>query len=203
MSEGIVYILTHSAMDGYVKIGRTDNLPERLRSLFNSSLPAPFDCYYAARVSDMETVERSLHEVFGDRRVHPRREFFIADPHRVRAALQMVALAEVNAAGASEQDDVAAAVKADEVRERKEKFSFADVDMDAGTVLTFLDRPEVTCTVVSQRPPRVEFAGRVMSLSGSAREVLEKNYGVNGILYWCHGGETLSEIREAKTPPVD
>ncbi len=203
MSEGIVYVLTHPAMDGYVKIGRTDNLPERLRNLFNTSLPAPFDCYYAARVADAETVERSIHEVFGDKRVHPKREFFAVDPHRVRTALQMVAVEEVNTTGISEQEDVNAAKKVDEVRERRDRFTFEEVEIPAGTVLTFIDQPDVTCTVVNERPARVEFNGRVTSLSRSAREVLGREYGVNGILYWCHGDETLSELREAKTTAVD
>lgn len=198
MSEGIVYVLTHEAMPGYVKIGRTTNLPARLRSLSNTSVPGPFHCYYAARVADMETVERSLHEVFGDQRVH--REFFTVDPHRVKVALQLVALTEVNDAGESEQEDVEAAKKVDEVRERRDPFSFADLGIEVGTVLTFIDQPAVTCTVVGLRPPRVEFNDEPMSLSGSAREVLGKGYGVNGFLYWCHGEETLSELR---TPPVD
>ena len=200
MSEGIVYVLTHSAMDGYVKIGRTDNLPERLRNLFNSSVPAPFDCYFAARVADMETVERSLHEVFGDKRVHPRREFFTADPHRVRVALQMVALDEVTPGGIAEPEDVAAAAKVNEARERRDRFNFEEVGVAVGTVLTFIDQPEVTCTTVSDNPPRVEFNDQVTSLSRSAQEVLGKDYGVNGILYWCYGEETLSEIRDAKNP---
>lgn len=200
MSEGVIYILTHEAMPGYVKVGRTDNLTERLRTLFNSSLPAPFDCYYAARVSDMETVEHSIHEVFGDRRVHQRREFFITDPHRVKVAIQMVALAEVTPSGIEEPEDVAAALKVNEARERRDRFNFTEVDIEVGTVLTFLDRPNITCIVVTQRPAEVEFNGKVTSLSRSAQEVLEKSYGVNGILYWCHGDETLSEIRDAKNP---
>ena len=196
MSEGIIYILTHPAMDGYVKIGRTDNLPERLRSLFNSSVPAPFTCYYAARVSDMETVERNIHEVFGDRRVHSRREFFTADPHRIRVALQMVALEEVNAGGIPEQDDAESVERANEARERRDRFNFEEVGIKLGEVLTFIDQPDVTCTVVSERPPRVEFRDRVMSLSASAKEVLQRDYSINGILYWCHGDETLSELRD-------
>lgn len=196
MSEGIVYVLTHDAMPGYCKIGRTGNLPERLRSLSNSSIPGPFNCYYAAKVVDMETVERSIHEVFGDKRVHKNREFFTVDPYRVKVALQMVAIVEVNDSGVAEQEDVEAAKKVDEVRERRDRFNFNEVAITAGTVLTFIDQPDITCTVVNQRPAQVEFNGEVTSLSRSAQEVLEREYGVNGILYWCHGEETLSELRE-------
>lgn len=88
--EGIVYALENPAMPGYVKIGMTDNLDQRMRQLFGSSaVPVPFTCYYAARVQNPVSVERSLHEIFGDKRAHPRREFFeINDPNRVATAIQ-------------------------------------------------------------------------------------------------------------------
>ena len=43
-AEGIIYVLTNEAMEGYVKVGRTKNLDDRLRSLYNSSIPYPFHC---------------------------------------------------------------------------------------------------------------------------------------------------------------
>ena len=75
-NTGIVYVLENPAMPGYIKLGRTDNLIQRMQSLFDTSVPVPFTCYYAARVEDPARVERSLFEVFGDKRSHPRREFF-------------------------------------------------------------------------------------------------------------------------------
>ena len=191
-TEGIVYVLTNPAMDGYVKIGRTGNLPERLRTLFNGSLPVPFDCYYAARVADAVAVEQSIHEIFGDTRVNPRREFFTADPHRVRTALQMVALEEVNADGTVEREDVTAVNKVT----RRGRVNFRRLGIPVGTELTFIDRPDVICTVSSQDLGQVEFEGLETSLSASAQEVLGKNYGVNGMLYWMHEGQTLSELRD-------
>lgn len=49
---GIVYVLTNAAFDGYVKIGKTTNLEQRLRSLDNTSVPLPFRCVYAVEVDD-------------------------------------------------------------------------------------------------------------------------------------------------------
>jgi hypothetical protein len=52
MSE-IVYLLTNPVMDGLVKIGRTANLEDRVRSLsVHSGVPVPFEVFYACRVND-------------------------------------------------------------------------------------------------------------------------------------------------------
>lgn len=45
MDKEIIYILTNSAMDGYIKIGRTTNLLRRIPELDNTSVPIPFECF--------------------------------------------------------------------------------------------------------------------------------------------------------------
>ena len=69
-NTGIVYVLENPAMPGYIKLGRTETLTQRMQSLFDTSVPVPFTCYYAARVEDPARVERSLFEAFGDKRSH-------------------------------------------------------------------------------------------------------------------------------------
>jgi hypothetical protein len=72
----IVYILTNPVIPDLIKIGRTTNLEERLRSLSShSGVPVPFECYYACEVRDSQDVERRLHGAFGDHRINPKREF--------------------------------------------------------------------------------------------------------------------------------
>ena len=47
MSE-IVYVLTNESMEGLVKIGRTSTgVEQRIRELDNTSVPLPFQCFYA------------------------------------------------------------------------------------------------------------------------------------------------------------
>ena len=61
MSEGIVYVLTNPAMPGMVKIGKTGREVEaRLNDIYTTGVPLPFECAYAARVADMDKVEKSL-----------------------------------------------------------------------------------------------------------------------------------------------
>ena len=58
----IVYVLTNEAMEGMVKIGRTTtSVEQRIRELDNTSLPLPFQCFYAAEVANSAIVEGKLH----------------------------------------------------------------------------------------------------------------------------------------------
>ena len=55
----IVYILTNEAMPGLIKIGRTNGeVSERVRQLDTTPIPLPFECFYAAEVTDADRVEK-------------------------------------------------------------------------------------------------------------------------------------------------
>ena len=87
MKSGNIYILINAAMPNYVKIGKTEQaVEERMKTLDTTSVPLPFECFYAARVEDIDFVERQLHDAFGNQRVRKNREFFEIDPARVTAA---------------------------------------------------------------------------------------------------------------------
>lgn len=48
-ANGIVYVLTNSAMPGLTKIGMTtqEGVTSRLNQLYTTGVPVPFDCAYA------------------------------------------------------------------------------------------------------------------------------------------------------------
>lgn len=77
---GIVYVLTNPAMPGLVKIGMTtrDNLDTRMRELYGTGVPVPFECAYACKVktSDCSKIEKALHIAFAPNRINANREFF-------------------------------------------------------------------------------------------------------------------------------
>ena len=60
MSEeaGVIYILSNPTMPGLVKLGKTTNLPARLKSLNSTGVPVPFQCVFAKRVGNHHEVER-------------------------------------------------------------------------------------------------------------------------------------------------
>src|SRR5574344_962788 len=92
INYGIVYVLTNPAMPGLVKIGMTnrESVDARLKELFNTSVPVPFECEYACKVDDCKKVEAALHYAFDPERINPQREFFKTDPDRVISILKLL-----------------------------------------------------------------------------------------------------------------
>jgi hypothetical protein len=193
----IVYILINEAMPGYVKLGRTTNLEQRIRSLDNTSAPLPFECFYACTVSDATFVERQLHDAFADVRVRSNREFFEIAPERIASALRIAQIEDVTPKQdfvETEEDQAAL----NEAKKRRAVFNFKLANVPVGSVLTFARDKEKISVVIDHK--NVEYAGEVMSVSESARRVLEEmgyNWkAVQGPLYWEYEGETLDERRK-------
>lgn len=164
MAEGIVYVLINEAMPSYTKIGKTvTSVEQPMRELDSTSVPLPFECFFAAKVADMDFVERQLHDAFDDHRVRPRREFFNVAPERVKSALMLAALEDVTPRDdiVEDADDLAALNNA---RTMRGAFNFEMVSIPSGAVLTFAKDPSITATVVDNR--RIEFEGDTTSLEG-------------------------------------
>jgi hypothetical protein len=193
----IVYILTNEAMPGLIKIGLTNSTVEqRMITLDNTSVPLPFECYYAARVSDSAKIERALHVGLGDHRVRNSREFFRIDPYRAKAILEVLAIEEVTP-GASvfaEPEDQEALARAVAVRPN---FKFSMVNIPVGALLSFAKDESITATVVDDR--KINFRGVETSLSRAALEVVHSlGYTwtqIAGPQWWLYEGMTLSELR--------
>ena len=100
VTSGIVYVLINPAMPGYVKIGKTTNLIQRIAQLNNESVPEPFVCTYAAYVPDRHKVEQLLHAIFDERRATKDREFFKIDPDDVRQVIALMSHEDVTVSAA-------------------------------------------------------------------------------------------------------
>ena len=194
----IVYILTNPVILDLVKIGRTTNLEERVRSLSaHSGVPVPFEVYYACTVEDSVKVEKYLHEGFGDHRVNPKREFFRINPERVLSILKLVELKNItpNQDFVEDSDEQQSLNKE---RTRRSNFTFSSVGIPVGSTLHFVRNESITVNVVDDR--NVDFEGKVTSLSQSSLTLLTRDYGskastVAGPQYWVYENETLSERR--------
>lgn len=192
----IIYILINEAMPGYVKIGRTTNLNQRLKSLYRTQVPLPFEVFYACTVENGTEVERWLFDIFEDRRVSKDREFFEVSPERVAAALRAKAIEEVTPKETyvESDEDRAALAKA---QTRRAVFNFKMVDIPVGAELTFSRDENVKARVIDSR--HIEFDGETVSLSVAADKALRQMgiewASVQGPAYWIYEGETLDERR--------
>lgn len=193
---GIVYILTNEAMPGYIKIGKTTtSVEQRILELSRStSVPLPFECYYAVRVADVSQVERALHDAFGDHRKNPKREFFTIAPERIVAILSLLALEEVTPSrdvGVETKEDAEAIEVA---RKRRSAFNFKMAEIPPGAQLEFIRDESIVCNVAPDQK-HVEFRGEIMSLSSAAQIALGYKRQVQGPAYWTYEGEILDERR--------
>lgn len=194
----IVYILTNEAMPGLVKIGSTEgDLALRIRQLFATGVPLPFELFYACEVTNAVTVEDALHDAFDDHRVSQRREFFRIAPERVRAALSIGALREVSIReeDAFETPEDRADV---EVARRRSRFRFSMIGLVPGTELHLERDPTIKCTVHDDNN-KVLFKGQVCSLTDAAdqayRELGFEWTSISGPWAWAHTGKRLDDIR--------
>lgn len=82
--HGYVYILTNpSFREDWIKIGKTTNMEERLRTLYNTSLPLPFEPYATLKTVKYNEAEKLVHhyiERFSNLRIEKKREFFNVEP---------------------------------------------------------------------------------------------------------------------------
>ncbi|MCK1595554.1 GIY-YIG nuclease family protein [Bradyrhizobium sp. 164] len=201
----IVYVLTNGAMPGIVKIGCTQSdLATRVRSLFQTGVPLPFEVFYACEVSDCRFVERQLHDAFGDHRVSKSREFFRIAPERVRAALLVGAKTEIKIGeeifeNLPETSETASEVKAEvEAAKRRGRFKFSMIGIKPGTELQLERDSSIVCRTVDENN-HVEYLGQVLSISRAALQAVQSLGlewdNVSGPWAWTYQGKRLDDIR--------
>lgn len=199
MAEGIVYLLTNPAMPGMVKIGKTGRDVEvRLNDLYTTGVPLPFECAYAARVSDMGKVEKAFHNAFGPYRVNPKREFFTIEPQQAIGLLDLMSLEDMTPAFQKEAEmvDVEAKASAEKLkRARRPSLNYLEMGIPVGSTLVFEGDGQTTCTVVDGRS--VEFQGQITSISKLTAE-LRNTPGrpIRGPAHWSYNGRLLDDLYE-------
>ena len=192
----IVYILTNPGMPGLVKIGKTtrQDVMQRMKELYSSGVPYPFECVYATEVDDCTIVEKALHTAFHPNRVNPKREFFSIEPEQALAILKLVGGQDVTPLV---NDDLNTNVS-DAERESAKKakrlpnINFEEMGIPIGAELVFTGDDDATVTVVSDR--KVEFNGEIVFLSKATRELLGLDYNVQPTRYWTYHGKNLRDI---------
>lgn len=76
--QGIVYILINPAIPNLIKIGMTtaEDVKSRMAQLYTTGVPLPFECVYAARVSDHEKGGKGIAYSLWPRQGKPQKRIF-------------------------------------------------------------------------------------------------------------------------------
>jgi hypothetical protein len=185
-------------MPSYVKIGTTTRSIEmRMRDLYTTGLPVPFECHYAAVVDVNKNVEKRIHRAFDTFRVNKNREFFEIEADAAADIIRLVEIKDVTPTESivETSDDNEAISR---LEKRAERFSFKMVGIDPETILTFKLDETVTCKVIDNR--RVEFNDEVTSLSAAALLALRHAgfdwKSAQGAAYWMLNGKSLKDLRD-------
>lgn len=198
----IVYVLTNPAMPGIVKIGKTTQLEveERMKQLYGTGVPVPFDCAFACQVKDATEVEKALHFAFGAGRINPNREFFKIEPERVIAVLKLLKVEDITTqVEQTIESDVTPADKqsAQNLKDaRRPRMNFHELSIPNGSVLVSKDG-QFEATVIGDK--KVQFNGASCSLTAATRKILNlpDDYALQPSPHWTFNGKTLKEIYDA------
>lgn len=193
----ILYILTNEAFPDYVKIGKTSNLEKRLKQLYNTSIPYPFECFFACRVKNADEVEKSLHEAFTKYRVQKNREFFNILPEQVYAILKLLVIEDVTPTEiVLDQQESILEIKnsLEKSKQKRSAFNFKLAEIPLGSEIYFSRDESIKAKVVDNK--NIELNEQLVSLSLAAQELLGHKHSVQGPAYWMYEGETLDERRK-------
>ena len=195
----IVYVLTNPAMPGLVKIGKTTQreVEDRMKQLYGTGVPVPFDCAFACQVRDASEVERVLHFAFGNNRINPNREFFKLEAERVIAVLKLLKVDDITTQFEKQLDaDVDAADKESATnlkRTHRPRMNFVELGIPVGSALQFKSGG-AEVTVLGEK--KVFYNGEDCSLTAATRKVLAlaDDYALQPSPYWLYNGRTIKDI---------
>ena len=207
---GIVYVLTNSAMPGIVKIGMTQraDLEQRMKELYGTGVPVPFECAYACKVSADKTklLEQALHTAFGPYRVNPKREFFEVTPEQVSAIMRFCDEGDVTS---EVKEEIQAELSQEEqnstekLKQKRPKLNYSRLGIPVGAILTYVKDASVYVTVAGDS--KVNYSGEECSLTAATRKImgLAPDYPIQPTSYWNYGDRNLMSIYNEVFPVED
>ena len=186
-------------MVGLVKIGKTNqsDVVERMKQLYGSGVPFPFDCVFACQVKDATQVEKALHIAFGNVRANPNREFFRIEADRVIAILKLLEVKDITIEFEQQiednLDDVDKQSSQNIKNSKRPRMNFHELDIPDGSILISKDG-QVQIKVIGAK--KVNFDGEECSLAEATRKLLklQDNYPIQGSPHWTFNGKTVKEI---------
>ncbi|MBL7913982.1 MAG: GIY-YIG nuclease family protein [Bacteroidia bacterium] len=195
--EGIIYLLSNPVMPGIIKIGRTykEDVKVRMKELYSSGVPLPFDCEYAATVRNIDLVEKALHTAFSPNRLNPKREFFEIEANQAIAIIKLLEIQNVSPLVEQEANviDKAELEAGKAYAQKRPRLNFVEMGIPIGSELFFINNAEIAI-VISERS--VQFRGEETSITNATRLALGDGYAYHVAPgpYWTFKGRKLRDI---------
>ena len=200
INYGIVYVLTNPAMPGLVKIGMTnkESVDARLKELFNTSVPVPFECEYACKVTETAKVEKALHIAFHPYRIHTQREFFEINPEQAIAILQLLDKSKdiTNEIVEEINNDLTEVDKAAGKKmkiARRPPLNYIEMGIPLGSKLEFSRAGEAYMVEICDAK-KVSYGGEEKSLTAITKQLLGIEHALQPTSYWTYNGKNLMDI---------
>ena len=182
-----------------------EDIDKRMKELYTTGVPVPFECQFACRVkkSDCVKIEKALHTAFESQRINANREFFRIQVNQAKAILELFHHTDVTEEVTDEiqndlTDDDKAATKKAQVH--RPALNFIQMGMKKGDVLVWKEDPNITITVHSDRT--VMFRGEEKAISAVTRDLKGSKWYVAPGSYWLYNDRLLNEIYD-ETYPVE
>ncbi len=197
---GIVYVLTNSAMPGLVKIGMTtrETIDTRMKELYSTGVPVPFDCKYACEVkaSDCVKIEKALHTAFKPNRINDNREFFSIKPEQATAILELFDRKDITTEVTAEIENdltVNDKVASEKIKSaRRPPLNYKEMGIEIGSKLSFVKVPTIEVTISGEK--RITYQGKEMSLTAVTKQLLGITHALQPTAYWTFDGKNLRDI---------
>lgn len=205
--QGIVYVLTNPCMPGIVKIGMTERseMDTRLRELYTTGVPLPFECKFACKVKKSECgkIEKALHTAFAPQRVNANREFFRINPDQAIAILELFQHEVITEEVSQEiENDLTPEDKAAQEKSRTKRppINYFEMGMHEGDILVFKSNENIICSIVDQK--HVCYQGNITTLTPITTQLLGKKYSVQPTPYWKikENGRDLIDVYDETYP---
>ena len=195
----IVYVLTNPAMPDLIKIGKTtrDDLQARMKELYTTGVPLPFDCAIAVEVEEKgDELEKALHVAFEPNRLSRSREFFTVKSSQVEALLKVWPDAR-DVTPEVERDideDLSSQEKEDarKFKRRRPNLNFKTMRIPDGSELVSTNDDHEKAIVIGEK--KVSFRDEEMSLTAATRMALDLDYAVPPCGHWTFESRNLSDI---------
>lgn len=184
-----------------------EEIDARLKELYTTGVPVPFECRFAAKVnaSECSKIEHALHTAFAPNRVNANREFFRIQPEQAIAILELFHHEDVTEEITEEiqndltDEDKAASSKA---KAKRPPLSFFEMGMKVGDKLLWKDDPSIFVVVSSER--KVSYDGEETSISSLSAKL--KGYNTRHIApgkYWIDESNRLLDDIYDETYPME